>query len=358
MPEGFRFFGTSAGAPNAAAVALLMLQANPDLVPTEVYEILENTAVDMNDIGFDFESGFGFIDAFQAVSRASATEECPTDETYLSSYWLPPLDTPGVSCEHVRLKLPEHGEFTCTAVGEGICRDNGGNFGLWRFGIEKVARPLCNFTGVCPGDDEFQPMNTFPVLIDPATTRYPVSGTTYTDEDSGEICRNANGEAIRGCNYAGTTHICIGENVEADPKKYSNERPYLLFYNEKTHQYLYQLVCDGIGEEGRLPELKMVNNEGYAYSTYIDYPIDIVKFKKGPTPDRDDENELWKMFVDWNGFKDPVTKNVGRLGAYISVAHSKFCTEYVSPTAKACWKEDCDDVATPEVYEVADCSAI
>lgn len=160
-------------------------------------------------------------------------------------------------------------------------------------------------------------------------------------------------------NYAGTTHICIGENNESDPKKYSKERPYMFFYNEKTHQFLYQLVCDGIGEDSKLPQLKMVNNEDYAYSQYVDYPVDVVKFKKGATPDSDDANELWKMLVDWNGYKDPVTKQAGQLAAFIGVAHPNLCKEYVSPTAMACWKEDCDNASppinTPEDYERTNC---
>jgi hypothetical protein len=68
--NAYRFFGTSAAAPNVAAIALLMLQANPDLKPLEVYEILEETAIDMNDEGFDFESGHGFVNALAAVTEA------------------------------------------------------------------------------------------------------------------------------------------------------------------------------------------------------------------------------------------------------------------------------------------------
>jgi hypothetical protein len=207
--------------------------------------------------------------------------------------------------------------------------------------------------GECPVSKE--DTDTFPVLIDPALTRYPVTGTTFTDRETGEICKNGYGEAIRGCNYAGTTHICISEDIEFDPNRYSNERPYMFFYDEKKHQYLYQLVCDGIGEEGKLPELKMVNQEDLAGATYVNYPVDIVKFKKGATPDKDDSNELWKMYMDWNGFDDPETRRIGKLASFISVAHPKFCKEYVSRTDKACWKEECDDVETPENYELDNC---
>jgi len=285
------------------------------------------------------------------------TEPAPDGEAYLpANYWVAPLDKPDMTCENVRLKIPEHGEFTCLPIGQGICRDNGGNFGEWRFGIEEVEAPPCELSGSCQANAD---TNTFPVLIDTANTRYPITGPSFTDSDTGELCKYGDGEAIRGCNYAGTTHICISENIEDDPTRYSNERPFMFFYNEKTHQYLYQLVCDGIGEEGKLPELKMVNNEDLADATYVNYPVDVVKFKKGATPNKEDSNELWKMYMDWDGFEDPDTRRIGKLASFIGVANPKLCKEYVSATDKPCWKENCDDatppIETPEDYERSDC---
>lgn len=57
------FFGTSAAAPHAAGVAALILQNNPSFVPNRVYEQLRAQAIDMGPPGFDFDTGFGFIDA-------------------------------------------------------------------------------------------------------------------------------------------------------------------------------------------------------------------------------------------------------------------------------------------------------
>ena len=70
--DGFpNFFDTSAAAPHAAAVAALILQANRTLFPQAVYEGLRTTANDMGPLGFDFESGFGLVNAEGAVAPAA-----------------------------------------------------------------------------------------------------------------------------------------------------------------------------------------------------------------------------------------------------------------------------------------------
>jgi hypothetical protein len=61
------FFGTSAAAPQAAAIAALMLQANPSLSPAALYKALESTALDLDAPGFDYRSGYGVIQADRAV---------------------------------------------------------------------------------------------------------------------------------------------------------------------------------------------------------------------------------------------------------------------------------------------------
>ena len=61
------FFGTSAAAPHAAAVAALIKQANPDFTPEQIYERLESTATDINTSGFDTLTGVGLINAYDAI---------------------------------------------------------------------------------------------------------------------------------------------------------------------------------------------------------------------------------------------------------------------------------------------------
>ena len=61
------FFGTSAAAPHAAAVAALLRQAEPGLTPTQVYARLTGTARLLGATAADPLTGAGLIDAFTAI---------------------------------------------------------------------------------------------------------------------------------------------------------------------------------------------------------------------------------------------------------------------------------------------------
>jgi subtilisin family serine protease len=65
------FYGTSAAAPNAAAVAALVLQADPNLTPAEVTAVLALTADPVR--GAAGSAGAGLINADAAVQLAAAT---------------------------------------------------------------------------------------------------------------------------------------------------------------------------------------------------------------------------------------------------------------------------------------------
>ncbi len=69
--NGFpNFFGTSAAAPHAAAVAALLLEAHPGRTPAEIYNFMETTAIDMDVAGFDFNTGQGLVQADAALSSS------------------------------------------------------------------------------------------------------------------------------------------------------------------------------------------------------------------------------------------------------------------------------------------------
>ena len=301
---------------------------------------------------------------FSLQTLVAAVTVSSTSATW--GYWVPPLDEPGVSCEHKRIKIPDHGEYTCMVVGTGICRNNGGYFGEWRFGVNEFeeddpAAGQCYYVqGDVPGVPENCALGgaaTFPTIFDPATTAYPISGATWTKND-GKECKSPSGEVYRTNSYVGTTHICIGENIDTDYAKFSDERPYMFFYNEKTHTFLYQLICDGAGTEGKLPQLKMVNNEDLADDLYVDYPVDITKFKKGTTADPADNNELWNAYVDWNGYADD-NHQVGQLAAFIQTANPYFCQEYIAApetdgTSISCWDNDCTGALGDYIDDIPD----
>ncbi|MCX7019895.1 MAG: S8 family serine peptidase [Candidatus Sumerlaeota bacterium] len=64
------FYGTSAAAPHAAAVAALMLSKNPNLTPEQLYAHMRSTTREAESPGWDAISGWGLIDALNAVNAA------------------------------------------------------------------------------------------------------------------------------------------------------------------------------------------------------------------------------------------------------------------------------------------------
>lgn len=81
------FFGTSAAAPHAAAVAALMLDLadnlSVSLAVDDLYQLMFDSAVDMNPTGFDNASGWGRIDALAALDAVAALSGVPEPATFL-----------------------------------------------------------------------------------------------------------------------------------------------------------------------------------------------------------------------------------------------------------------------------------
>jgi hypothetical protein len=74
VPDFSPFFGTSAAVPHAGGVVALMLEKQPALGPVTTTSALRRTAVDMGTPGFDFDSGFGLVQADAAVNLVTTLQ--------------------------------------------------------------------------------------------------------------------------------------------------------------------------------------------------------------------------------------------------------------------------------------------
>jgi serine protease len=72
--EGFKYYffdGTSMASPHVAAVAAMLYAYGTATTPDEVYEALTQTALDIEDHGFDSASAWGLVQAFDALNYGS-----------------------------------------------------------------------------------------------------------------------------------------------------------------------------------------------------------------------------------------------------------------------------------------------
>ncbi len=67
------FFGTSASAPHAGAIAALIKSANPALTPAQIRTALTSSAIDIETAGTDRNTGAGIVMAYQALQFIGAT---------------------------------------------------------------------------------------------------------------------------------------------------------------------------------------------------------------------------------------------------------------------------------------------
>lgn len=75
------FFGTSAAAPHAAAIAALLKSYNPALTPAQIRTLLTTTALDIEATGYDRVSGSGIIMALAAMQAAPAPDPLSISST-------------------------------------------------------------------------------------------------------------------------------------------------------------------------------------------------------------------------------------------------------------------------------------
>jgi len=83
------FFGTSAAAPHVAGIAALLLEANPSLTPTQIYKVLQQSAVPIGATPTvanpNYAAGFGFVQADVAATMIPATVPAAPTLTLASS---------------------------------------------------------------------------------------------------------------------------------------------------------------------------------------------------------------------------------------------------------------------------------
>ncbi len=114
------FSGTSAAAPHAAAVAALMLQAQPSATPAQVRSLLQTTAIDMETAGFDFKSGYGLVQADAALAKATrpptaSSQSRAVTEDLSIPVTLTGTDPNGFALTYTVVSSPAHGTLSGVA---------------------------------------------------------------------------------------------------------------------------------------------------------------------------------------------------------------------------------------------------
>jgi hypothetical protein len=83
---GGPFYGTSAAAPHVGGVAAILVGSDGSLAPADVRDRLTSTAVDINETGVDYRSGYGKVDAVRALRADSTATEYRLDVTVTGGF--------------------------------------------------------------------------------------------------------------------------------------------------------------------------------------------------------------------------------------------------------------------------------
>ena len=198
------FFGTSAAAPHAGAIAALIKSFNPSLTSAQIRNILIQTAIDIEAAGWDRDTGFGIVMANQALSSLCSIS-CPADITQGTDpgncsaivNYLPPATTGG-----------ECGTVTCTPTSGSVFP-----VGMTTVTCNTMAGPTCAFTVTV--NDTQPPTITCPANVTavsavacPPTTSTAVTFPTPTATDNCPgvitiVCNPPSGSTLP----AGTTTV-------------------------------------------------------------------------------------------------------------------------------------------------------
>ena len=131
------FFGTSAAAPHAGAIAALVKSFNPALTPAQIKTILTSTAIDIEAPGWDRDTGFGIVMANQALASLCSIT-CPANVTQSND--------PNQCGAVVAYPAPTTMGGSCGTV---VCNPLSGSFfpvGTTTVTCTTAAGPSCTFT--------------------------------------------------------------------------------------------------------------------------------------------------------------------------------------------------------------------
>ncbi|MBL8148582.1 MAG: S8 family serine peptidase [Blastocatellia bacterium] len=121
-PGFSRFFGTSAAAPHAAAIAALIKSANLDLKNSQIKDLMMATALDIESPGFDRDSGVGIVMPLKVLENSFTTAEL--SQSVISFFGQPV----GSTSQLQQVKLTNRGSFPMQIsqleVSEGFLQDS------------------------------------------------------------------------------------------------------------------------------------------------------------------------------------------------------------------------------------------
>jgi subtilisin family serine protease len=76
VPGGYEAWdGTSMAAPIVTGIAAMVKAENPNLSPSQIQDILDSTAKDIMSKGKDLQSGYGLINAYDAIKKVKQSEK-------------------------------------------------------------------------------------------------------------------------------------------------------------------------------------------------------------------------------------------------------------------------------------------
>lgn len=165
------FYGTSAAAPHAGAIAALLKQAAPTATPAQIRNYLTSTALDIMAPGTDRDSGAGILQAMQALQAAGATPQA-----YLS------LGSSLVATGNGRIDPNECNTLTITLRNDGAAAATGLNLTLATSTPNvSVTQSSATIGSIAPGASDsasFQ-VSTAPEAVDGSTIAFTLT-ISYT----------------------------------------------------------------------------------------------------------------------------------------------------------------------------------